>query len=55
MGLAPRLSAFLEKVITEETNKNEGSKVKFEAVALKWLNMLQRTRAAGTALLDKKT
>ena len=45
---------FLAKVIEEETNKNEGSKVTFEAVALKWLDVRQRTRAAGTALLDKK-
>jgi integrase len=45
---------FLAKVIEEETNKNEGSKVTFEAVALKWLNVRQRTRAAGTAYLDSK-
>ena len=45
---------FLAKVIEEETNKNEGSKVTFEAVALKWLDMRQRTRAAGTAYLDSK-
>jgi integrase len=44
---------FLAKVIEEETNKNEGSNVTFEAVALKWLDMRQRTRAAGTALSDK--
>ena len=46
---------FLAKVIEEETNKNEGSKVTFEAVALKWLDVRQRTRAAGTAYLDSKT
>ena len=45
---------FLAKVIKEETNKNEGSKVTFEAVALKWLDMRQKTRAAGTANLDSK-
>ena len=45
---------FLAKVIEEETNKNEGSKVTFEAVALKWLDVRQRTRAAGTAYLDSK-
>ena len=45
---------FLAKVIDEETNKNEGSNVTFEAVALKWLDMRQRTRAAGTAYLDSK-
>ena len=44
---------FLAKVIEEETNKNEGSKVTFEAVALTYLDLRQRTRAAGTALLDK--
>jgi integrase len=45
---------FLAKVIEEETNKNEGSNVTFEAVALKWLDVRQRTRAAGTANLDRK-
>jgi integrase len=44
---------FLAKVIEDEANKNEGSNVTFAAVALKWLDMRQKTRAAGTALLDK--
>ena len=45
---------FLAKVQEDEANKNEGSKVTFEAVALKWLDMRQKTRAAGTANLDGK-
>ena len=45
---------FLAKVQEDEANKNEGSKVTFEAVALKWLDMRQKTRAAGTANLDSK-
>ena len=49
-----RISKRKKKVIEEETNKNEGSKVTFEAVALKWLDVRQRTRAAGTANLDRK-
>jgi integrase len=45
---------FLAKVIEEEANKKDGAKVTFEAVALQWLDVRHRTRAAGTANLDKK-